>query len=112
LNKLTIFDNHVYMIICEVTLTLYLESYCSDYQSYCRIFGENLKHDTLSPRQSSHYLTIDSILEKLFNMGVAERNKYFIDYFLLRKYVIFEIPVRLMVKVNTHNTKLIDSFSL
>jgi hypothetical protein len=44
-------------------------------------------------------------------MSVVERNNYFIDYFLLKKYLVFELPVRLMIKVNTHNTKLIDSSS-
>lgn len=108
MNKLTIFDNHVYMIICEVTLTLYLDTYCSNYQAYCSLFGKNLEYDTLSPHQAKQFIQVDEVLFKLFNMNNIERNKYFIDYFLLKKYVVFEVPVRLMVKINTHNTKLIN----
>ena len=111
MEKSTVFDNHVYMIICEVTLTLYLESYCSNYLSYCILFGNSLEHDTLSPRQSIHFTKVDAVLVRLFNMSVVERNNYFIDYFLLKKYLVFELPVRLMIKVNTHNNKLIDSSS-
>ena len=90
------FDNHVYMLICEVTLKLYKETNCMTHSSYCRLMSASLKDGVLSKKETKHISIISDVLGNIFSFNNKESGEYISTYFSLGKYEKFEEPVRLV----------------
>jgi len=90
------FDNHVYMLICEVTLKLYKDTNCMSHSSYCRLMSASLKDGVLSKKEIKHISIISDVLGNVFSFSDKECGEYISAYFFLEKYEKFEEPVRLV----------------
>lgn len=115
MNK-TIYDNYVYMTICEVTLHMYKQSNFSTHLGFCRVFKSSLvdyKRD-VSKLNYGEYIKIYEIikvLEIVFSMDTETMGGYIMDYFNEEKYLIFEKPV-LAMKVFFPNSSIVGNEKL
>jgi len=90
------FDNHVYLLICEVTLKLYKQTNCMTHFSYCRLMAASLNDRVLSKQEISHISIISRMLIDIFSFSNEECGVYILNFFSLRKFEKFEEPVRLV----------------
>jgi RNA processing factor Prp31 len=88
------FDNHVYMLICEITLKLFKESLCMNHSSYCRLIKASLIDNNLSKKEVRHIAIISDRLEKIFSFTAKESGEYVSNYFMLDKFEKFEESIR------------------
>ena len=87
---MTKFHNHVYMTICEVTLTLYKDTGFSSHFGYCINMYMCMKDGNLSKKQMEHICKIADVLDLVFSMNNKTTGEYISDYFSLEKYKIFQ----------------------
>lgn len=87
---MTKYDNHVYMIICEVTLSLCKETNFSTHSSYCINMCACMKDGNLSKKQMEHICKIADVLDLVFSMDSKATGEYISDYFLLEKFKTFQ----------------------
>lgn len=84
------YENHIYLIICEVTLSLYKETNFVTHSSYCKMMSHYMIDGKLTNRDISHISKIISILEKVFSISDVEASKYVKKFFIEGKYLKFE----------------------
>lgn len=83
------------MSICEVTLKTFKKSHFLTYRSYCSVFASSLVEGNLSKAEETTLLKIMDELDYIFSIPTDEAGKIISDYFILKKYLIFEKPVLL-----------------
>lgn len=91
---MTKYENHIYLIICEVTIDLFKETNFSTHSSYCSNMSECIKCGVLSDKQIRHICYIADVLEEVFYLDTRKSGVYISDFFGLEKYKIFELVVR------------------
>ena len=90
---MTKFDNHVYMIICDVTLSLHKDTSFSSHIGYCTNMCACMKDGNLSKKQMDHICKIADVLDLVFSMNSQTTGAYISDYFLLDKFKFFQRTV-------------------
>lgn len=88
------YQNHIYLIICEVTIDLYKETNFSTHSSYCSNMSACIKDGVLSVKQTHHISKIVDVLQEIFYLDAIKCGVYISDFFCLEKYKIFELVVR------------------
>lgn len=111
-----IYDNYVYMAICETTLFMYKQSNFSTHSGYCRTFKSSLNDmkgdiSNLSLGNYIKIIEIISVLETVFSMDSKTMGEYIMDYFNEEKYLIFEKPVS-AIKVFFPNSSIVENKKL
>jgi hypothetical protein len=84
------YENHIYLIICEVTLKLYKETNFVSHSSYCKMMSHYMIDGKLTGRDILHISKIISVLEIVFSMSDVEASKYVKKFFIDGKYSKFE----------------------
>lgn len=112
----TIYDNYVYMAICETTLHMHKKSNFPTHLGYCKTFKFSLfemKGDVSNLKYSDYIsiFEIISVLETVFSMDSKTMGGYIMDYFNEEKYLIFEKPV-LAMKVFFPNSSIVENKKL
>lgn len=92
--KMQKYQNHIYLIICEVTIDLFKDTNFSTYSSYCSNMSACIKDGVLSVKQTKHICKIADVLEEVFYLDSRKSGVYISDFFCLEKYKIFELVVR------------------
>jgi len=87
---MTKYENHIYLIICELTLSSYKETNFSTYVNYCLNMNACIKDGNLMGGQIKHICKIADILENVFCLDSKDSGVYISDFFELEKYRIFE----------------------
>ncbi len=90
---MTKFDNHVYIIICEVTLSLHKDTFFSSHIGYCMNMSACMKDGNLTKKQKEHICKIADVLDLVFSMNAQTTGAYISDYFLLEKFRVFQQTV-------------------
>lgn len=101
-----IYDNYVYLTICEATLEMYKITKFPTHFGYCRTIKLCLMDERIP--QEENYKRISLVikkLDKIFSMDPKTMGEYIMDYFTQEKFVIFEKPV-LAVKTFYKNHQL------
>lgn len=87
---MTKYNNHIYMLICEITLSLYKETNFSTHYSYCSNMCLCLKDRSLSSKQTAHICKIADALHLVFSMDSLTAGRYISNFFELEKHKVFE----------------------
>ena len=104
-----IYDNYVYMAICEATLEMYKITKFPTHFGYCRTIKLCLMDERISVQDN--YKKIKNVilaLENLFSMDPKIMGEYIMDYFIQEKFLIFEKPV-LAMKAFYPNSSIVDT---
>jgi heterodisulfide reductase subunit A-like polyferredoxin len=91
---MTKYENHIYLIICEVTMDLCKETNFSTHSSYCSNMSACIKDGVLSDKQIRHICKIADVLGEVFYIDSRNAGIYMSDFFGLEKYKNFELVVR------------------
>lgn len=95
MNNSSIFDNYVFLTICEITYETFKDSGFSTHANYCRTLGSSLNDNVLLKKEKRTILAIMDELEALFSMTHEESSMYIVRYFNEGQYNNFETSVRL-----------------
>ena len=101
------YENHIYLIICEITMDLYKETNFSTHSNYCSNMCACIKDGILSDKQIRHICKIADVLEMVFNIDSRKAGVYMSEFFELKKYIIFETIVK---QQKEYYSEFIDSF--
>jgi hypothetical protein len=80
------YDNHIYLIICEVTIDLYHASKFTTYNGYCSLMKNNINSKSISRSQKKDIFKIFKVLSKTFNLDDKTIGVYVDGYFCSEKY--------------------------
>lgn len=99
---MNILDNYIFYSICEKAYELFNNNNNNYYQtfgSFCQSFNTAIKLNNLNKKELSQIYTLSDYLEKIYGLTSEDSSLYITDFFLLEKWVRFEMSVRMM---NTH----------
>jgi hypothetical protein len=88
-----IYDNYVYMTICDVTLSMYKKTGYTTHLNFCKTLKASFMDTTnfgVYKYQNELINLITSALERIYCMDDETMGNYIIDYFNEEKYLIFE----------------------
>jgi len=77
----TKYTNHIFLTICEITLSLHKTTKFSSHTAYLQYFSECFKHNDLNLNFKNHLFVLITNLNKLFYL-TDEQSMEFIDKFL------------------------------
>lgn len=89
------YDNHIYLIICEISIDLFGKSKCTTFSGYCGLMAQAINSDTLSITQKKHIGLIFDILYKIFGLGSKETAVYINEFFMDKKFLKLEKVIML-----------------
>lgn len=92
---MNVYDNFVYLTICEISLPMMKRTNYSTYGAYCRGVGWGIKHGVLSGKEKDDIATIFGRLNLIFGMSNDETADYIDKYFSLDMFKNYERSVRL-----------------
>jgi hypothetical protein len=84
------YENHIYLIICEITMNLYKETGFSTHSYYCLHMKACIKDGVFTQKQAKHICKISDVLEMVFYIDAKKAGIYISDFFNLEKYKNFE----------------------
>ena len=92
---MNVYDNYVYLTICEVSLPMVNKKLYSTYGGFCRCLAWSIEHQLLSTTEKNMIYKIFSTLKTIYGMSDKEIGKYINEYFTKGLHVHFEKSVRL-----------------
>jgi hypothetical protein len=94
------YDNHVFLIICEVAMEQYKKSKFLTFINYCRNMASSLKRGDLTKGQTNDFCVIVERLDLIFTMSPDKTGKYISDFFNSERVLEFEKYITLKQQLN------------
>jgi hypothetical protein len=92
---MTVFEKHVFLKICEISLTLLHKSIYVTYHGYCRGMSNGIKDKSLTRLMNGDLIVIIDRLKFIFGFDDATALKYVTLFFGSNAVLNFERAVRL-----------------
>lgn len=94
---MNILDNYIFYSICEKAYELFIaNTYYQTFGNFCNSFNTSIKLNNLNKKELAQIYILSDYLEKIYGLSSEECNLYIADFFLLEKWVRFEMSVRMM----------------
>jgi len=94
---MNILDNYIYYSVCEKAYELFNENtYYQTFGNFCKSFNTSIMLNNLNKKELEQIYTLCDYLEKIYGLTFEECNLYITDFFLLEKWITFEMSVRMM----------------
>ena len=75
------YENHIFLIICEVSLETFKKSVFLTYVNYCRNMSKSLECELLTTSQNKDLAKIIDMLDIIFTLSSEDTGKYIYEYF-------------------------------
>jgi hypothetical protein len=84
------YENHIYLIICEITTELFKKTSCTTHGGYCRLLRYSINDKNLSYREKLDIIEVINALKIIFEMKDEVAFDYFVKYLNEEKFSKFE----------------------
>lgn len=101
-------DNHIYLIICEITYELFKKSKHITYINYCRLIKAGIISEDLGNNQKRDILILMKILYKIFDFDHKTSGEYVNKFFIEDKFEKLEVVVITTLEAFPNIDKLIN----
>ena len=76
-----VYEAHIFMMICEISLDLCKKTKFVSYGSYCRDMNMSILNKQLSGREINDISVIGNTIEKIYSLSKEEVGDYIARYF-------------------------------
>jgi hypothetical protein len=91
-------ENYIFYSICEKSYELFETTNYSTYRMFCISFRNNIKLNSIDNTEYDKINEIYYYLNVIYNLDYETSVSYIGRYFLEEKYIIFEVPFRLILE--------------
>lgn len=101
--------NHVFLTLCEITLSLYTNRNTTTHSIYCKLFGERLESSKLTKADINDLTIMIRLLKKVYGFSDIEGMNYIHQYYADKAYLRCEKIVVLTNKLVPNKSALLIS---
>lgn len=87
-------DNHIYLIICEITYEQFKISKFQSYINYCTILKTYMFSEDIGRNQLKEITKVVNILTKILGLDINTATEYVASFFYKDKFCVFEEIVK------------------
>ena len=96
--KVSKLDNYIFYSICEKLYESFKTTKFITFTNFCESLRVSIEFNQLGKKELIFMYEIDNYLRLIYNLSENETNTYISDFFILKKFTIFETSIRLMDK--------------
>jgi hypothetical protein len=94
--KMIKLNNYIYYSICEKSLELMNETVYRNYSDFCEYLRNSILLESLGRFDMRIFRGLNQYLKIVYGFDIGVANEYIVDFFINKKWEIFEESVKLM----------------